>query len=46
MSSAGVRPARGPCPAALDPKKLLTEYVFAKCALAEVIGNAVLVPPG
>jgi len=24
-------------PTALDPKKLLTEYMFAKCALAEVI---------
>ena len=25
-------------PTALDPRKLLTEYMFAKCALAEVIG--------
>jgi len=25
-------------PTALDPKKLLTEYIFAKCALAQVIG--------
>ena len=25
-------------PTALDPRKLLTEYMFAKCALAQVIG--------